>query len=231
MESDEVPISRLDSTILYDNITAETIKKCNWDSMTVGDEVRLETANDEAQLDLATGRISTLEELEHVVRDQSSEDDKQENIPGRYSSAVRSRRSNAETLPERYLTQVAEASTPGPYSPPLPDFIARATISHEEFMRKNPTKRQADKGPDRALWEASDAREREQLTTPQEGRIGPVMREISRSQVPVGMTILPITKQRKIKSNGTYKTRWCVMGNLDDFNGPTYASTASKKVV
>ena len=105
LESDEVPISRLDSTISYDEITAETIKKCDWDSIPVGVEVRLDTANDEAQLDLETGRIRTLEELEHVAPVQSLEVGKEENIPGRHSSAVRSRRSNAETLPERYLAQ------------------------------------------------------------------------------------------------------------------------------
>ena len=57
------------------------------------------------------------------------------------------------------------------------------------------------------------------------------MEEIQRCQVPEGMGILPITKQRKIKSNGVYKSSYCVMGNLDDFHGPTYASTASKKIV
>ena len=126
---------------------------------------------------------------------------------------------------------MAEAAVPGPYSPPTSDLMARAAVSHEEFMRRNPTKRQAEQGPDWKEWKASDDREREQLTTPQEGRIGPVMQEIRRSEVPEGQVILPITKQRKIKGNGTYKTRWCVMGNLDDFNGPTYASTAAKKVV
>jgi hypothetical protein len=57
------------------------------------------------------------------------------------------------------------------------------------------------------------------------------MVEIQRSEVPPGHPILPITKQRKIKSNGTYKSRSCVMGNLEDFEGPTFASTASKKTV
>ena len=58
--------------------------------------------------------------------------------PGRHSKAVCARWSTAETLPERYLTQVVEASVKGPYSPPTPEFIARAAVSQDEFMRKNP---------------------------------------------------------------------------------------------
>ena len=113
----------------------------------------------------------------------------------------------------------------------MPEFLARAAVSHEEFMRKNPTNKQAMTGPDHEKWKAADKVEEDSLTIPQTGRDGSVMEEIQRSQVPEGMVILPITKQRKIKSNGVYKSRYCVMGNLDDFNGPTYASTASKKIV
>ena len=116
LESDEIPISRLDSTISYDNITAETTNKCDWDATTAGNAVRLDTANEEAQLDLGTGRIRTLEELGPVVRDQSPGFNKEADIPGLHSTTVRSRRLNAETLPERYLAHVVEASTSGPYT-------------------------------------------------------------------------------------------------------------------
>ena len=199
-------------------------------------------------MDLATGRMYskegrevdmdgqqsdvTVEERAVHLASQQSDVSAEPCVQGRHSTVVRSRRSNAESLPERYLVQVAEASAvPGPYSPPMPEFMVRAAISHEEFMRKNPTNGQAMKGPDRDKWLASDKEEEEQLTMPQKGRIGPVMKEIQRGEIPVGCKILPITKQRKIKSSGKYKSRYCVMGNLDDFNGPTYASTASKKIV
>jgi len=232
LESDVVPISSFDSTISYDAITAETNKKCGFDQPPSSDVVAVDEEVEEVQLDLVTGRMYSKEGREVDMDGQQSDVIAGPSIQGRHSTSSRSRRSNAESLPERYLAQVAEASAvPGPYSPPMPEFIVRAAISHEEFMRKNPTNGQAMKGPDRDKWLASDKEEEEQLTLPQKGRVGPVMKEIQRWDIPVGCKILPITKQRKIKSSGKYKSRYCVMGNLDDFNGPTYASTASKKIV
>ena len=232
LESDEVPISRFDSTIAFDDITARTAESCGFDKPTVEDEAILDEAIEEVELDLATGRMYSKEGREIDSEGQQSASATHPSISGRHSHTVRSRRSNAETLPERYLAQVTHASdVPGPYSPPMPEFIVRAAVSHEEFMRRNPTNKQAMNGPDREKWLIADKVEEDLLSLPQKGRDGPVLEEFQRSEVPHGMKILPVTKQRKIKSNGKFKSRFCVMGNLDDFDGPTYASTASKKIV
>ena len=204
---------------------------------------------EEVHIDEETGEVcdSAGNVVDVDVLDDSepgSEDARQQlveaqTIQGRYSGAQRSRRSNAETIPERFLVstvQAAQAQVPGPYCPPeycpsMPKLVAQAAVSHEEFMRRNPTNSQAMKGPDSKLWIASDLKEKLSLTETQPGRVGPTMVEIQRNEVPPGHPILPITKQRKIKSNGTYKSRFCVMGNLEHFEGPTFASTASKKTV
>jgi hypothetical protein len=126
--------------------------------------------------------------------EQESGMTQESSTPGRHSTAIRSRRSNVETLPDCCQSQVIH-------------------------------------GPDHEKWQAADKVQENSLSIPQKGRDGPVMAEIQRGQVPEGLVILPITKQSKIKSNGVYKSRYPVMENLDDFNGPTYASTASKKIV
>jgi len=52
-----------------------------------------------------------------------------------------------------------------------------------------------------------------------------------RSAVPRGHKVLPLKRHCKIKDDGAYKVRWVALGNLDDFDGDTFAPTASKKVV
>ena len=60
LESDEALISRFNSTISYDAITADMICECDLDVNAAADGVRLDTATEEAQLDLGTSRINTL---------------------------------------------------------------------------------------------------------------------------------------------------------------------------
>jgi hypothetical protein len=112
-----------------------------------------------------------------------------------------------------------------------PEFIVSAAVSHEEFIRKNPTWGQAKKGPDKEKWHKADQKERKQLTQTQPGRDGPTMKKVERSDVPKGEKIFPIKRHCKIKGDGTYKMRWCVLGNLDPFDGIVFAATAAKKVV
>ena len=64
-------------------------------------------------------------------------------------------------------------------------------------------------------------------------RDDPTMEPVDRGKagVPYGEKIFPIKRHCKIKSDGTYKVRWVVLGNLDDYTGDTYAPTASRKTV
>lgn len=49
--------------------------------------------------------------------------------------------------------------------------------------------------------------------------------------VPKGERVYPIKRHCKIKGNGEYKVRYVVLGNLDNFEGDTFAPTAAKKVI
>ena len=51
------------------------------------------------------------------------------------------------------------------------------------------------------------------------------------SQLPVAQRLKRTWKDLKIKSDGTYKVRWVVLGNLDDYQGDTFAPTASRKTI
>ena len=73
LESDEVFISQFNSTISYDAIKADKIVECGLDTTTAVDDVRLDTSTEEAQLDLGTSRIKSLEELELAVQDTAPE--------------------------------------------------------------------------------------------------------------------------------------------------------------
>ena len=249
LETEDVPISEFSSTIEYQRITADTVEKHQFATESPGDETLLDDALDEVLeeevfIKQETGEVcdssGNIVDTQALVQSESGEVAalgdlvQAQTQQGRYSGAQRSRRSNAETLPERFLVQSVEAAqinVPGPYCPDMSELVVRAAVSHDEFMRRNPTNSQAMKGPDQEKWRAADLKELVSLTEEQPGRIGPTMCEIQRHEVPPGQPILPITKQRKIKSNGTYKSRFCVMGNLEHFEGPTFASTASKKTV
>ena len=58
-----------------------------------------------------------------------------------------------------------------------------------------------------------------------------VLIQEGKAGVPQGVPIFPIKRHCRIKTSGVYKVRWCVLGNLDKYNGETYAPTASKKIV
>ena len=45
------------------------------------------------------------------------------------------------------------------------------------------------------------------------------------------MPVYPIKRVCRIKSDGTYKLRWCVLGNLDDYGGEVFAPTICKKIL
>jgi len=84
------------------------------------------------------------------------------------------------------------------------------------------------KSSDREKWLAADEAERKQhFEKKQTFEHFPG----GRSAVPRGNKVLPLKRHCKIKDDGTYKIRWVALGNLDDYDGDTFAPTASKKVV
>ena len=52
-----------------------------------------------------------------------------------------------------------------------------------------------------------------------------------RSGVPRGHKVLPLKRQCRVKNDGRFKVRWVVLGNVDDFEGETYAPTVCKSIV
>ena len=70
------------------------------------------------------------------------------------------------------------------------------------------------------------------LLMTQHGRDGPVMRLLpgGLAQVPIGTIVFPMKKHLVLKDSGKNKSRWVVLGNLDNFTGDTFAPKASKKV-
>ena len=97
-----------------------------------------------------------------------------------------------------------------------------------EVRQRNPTWGQALKGSDREKWLAADEVERKQHFEKKN-----TFKHFpgGRSAVPRGNKVLPLKRHCKIKDDGTYKIRWVALGNLDDYDGDTFAPTASKKVV
>ena len=75
LESDVVPISRFDSTISYDTITAETNKTCGFDQVPSVDEVIVDDEAEEVEVDLATGRMYSREGREVGMDGKMSEVD------------------------------------------------------------------------------------------------------------------------------------------------------------
>ena len=111
--------------------------------------------------------------------------------------------------------------------------LAHAAVSHEEYLRQNPKWRKARIGPDKEDWLRADAEEREQQLTQQLGKDGPHMEELSggKAAIPLGQACFPLKRVCKIKSNGKYKIRWVVLGNLEQMDEVCYAPTAGKKAV
>jgi len=114
----------------------------------------------------------------------------------------------------------------------MPDTTAlmvSAAISHDEYMRRNPKWSKASTRTDKEKWLAADKKEENQQFDPDHLTMKVVPGGCS--GVPFGIPIYPIKRHCKIKDNGEYKVRWVVLGNLDDYDGDTYAPTACKKVV
>ena len=113
--------------------------------------------------------------------------------------------------------------------PDLNTIMASAAVSHDEYMRRNPKWSKASTGMNKDKWLAADRKESDQQFDPNHMTMQLVPG--GRNGVPSGIPIYPIKRHCKIKDSGEYKVRWVVLGNLDDYDGDTYAPTACKKVV
>ena len=113
--------------------------------------------------------------------------------------------------------------------------MAMSAYSHDQYVKKNPKwgKAIAPENPDRDKWFEADQKERCQQMETQLGKDSPHLVYIHQGKdgVPRGEKIFPIKRHCKIKSNGTYKVRWVVLGNLDNYQGETFAPTASRKTI
>ena len=86
-------------------------------------------------------------------------------------------------------------------------------ISHDAYMRRNPTWGQVKKREDKENRIEADKKERKKHL---EG---------------CKATFRLVCRGRVEWPYGTYKVRWVVLGNLDEFSGETYAPTTAKKVI
>ena len=111
-------------------------------------------------------------------------------------------------------------------TPNLTNLMVNATVSTNEYLRRNPKWSQAIAGEDRLKWLAADLEEQRQHL------MKPTFLLMDKDfKHPPGTRFLPIKRQCRIKDSGKYKVRWVVLGNLDLFSGDTFAPTASRKIV
>jgi hypothetical protein len=114
-------------------------------------------------------------------------------------------------------------------APDVSMLMANVSVSNEHFMRQNPKWNKAKVGPDKEHWLAADKKEWDQQFDPEHTTLEEVSGGLN--GVPKGMPVYPIKRVCRIKSDGTYKLRWCVLGNLDDYGGEVFAPTICKKIV
>ena len=110
---------------------------------------------------------------------------------------------------------------------PTSEYMANVAVSNDEYLRRNPKWSKALKGQDSDKWKQADAKEAQQHRD--KGTFKPIIG--GKAALNKGTRVLPLKRQCKIKDSGEYKVRWVVLGNLDNFQGETYAPTACKKVV
>ena len=243
----EVRISSFDSTLSYADITDKMESNIQAEIEKHGTEVQEEF--EKVHIDSTTGEL-------HGESGSPIESDipKDIEIPMSQSPSRPRRSSQSCRMPVRYVNAVAATAyqsfvtilfmaglalcNQSIDSCPLPmnnnePLMVMSTVSYEEYLRKNPKWAKAIKGPDKDKWIAADSKERLQQMEKRPGRDAPTMEPVSEGKqgVPYGAKIYPIKRHCKIKSDGTYKVRWVVLGNLDDNQGDTYAPTASRKTI
>jgi len=100
------------------------------------------------------------------------------------------------------------------------------SVSNDEFLSRNPTWGRVMKGSENEMLTKADIKEAERHLEGERAILEYIPN--GRAGVPPGFKVLLLKRCCKIKSDGTYKVRWVTLGNLDDFEGETFAATASK---
>jgi len=150
------------------------------------------------------------------------------NKPSRYANVVTAVHDvfNTAVCALLFLGACIILNMRSPNTNPIMSFTSM--MPPDEYARRNPTWGEAMKGPDREQWIAADRAESDQHFLDQK-----TFQHVpgGRMAVPRGHKVLPLKRHCKIKDDGTFKVRWVALGNLDNFDGDTFAPTASKKVV
>lgn len=229
--------SFFDSSILADEVFTKLTEKGVFDKP---DDNLEEFA--EVQSDVTTG------ELQFSDGNQVISHDKEASIPeilDHSSPFRRPMRSTVGQTPLRYqnnlvtlayqafvtplLSVGARLLSSEKCAPDISPLMVVAAVSHDEYVRRNPKWRKASTGTDSAAWFKADQEERDKHFNPER----PTLEEVQGGNlgVPFGVPIWGLKRHCKIKSDGRYKIRWVVLGNLDNYKGDTYSPTAGKKVV
>jgi len=228
----------LDSSIAADEVFLALEKKGVFDH--IHDKVVADEEFTEVTVDTSSGALHYESNLESAVqldanfpRELHLEKSRR---PIRSTAGIHSRNygSFATGLLEGYTAFLCSVGTilqnaQAISEPDMCHILTTAAISHDEYMRCNPKWSKASKGPEKDMWIAADKKESDQQFDPHHTTMKVV--PDGRRGVPLGVPIYPIKRHCKIKDSGNYKVRWVVLGNLDDYDGDTYAPTACKKVV
>lgn len=232
--------SAFDSSIVADEVFAELAGRPSEEPLDTGPE-------DFAivKADPATGRLVTEDEggvlssLDHSAGDYL---DKTERVPdpvpvrlstrvGKgvnklYEGFVRNSYSALRAL-LLYVGSLIVLSCKSPDVEPIMSYNVK--VSHDEYLWKNPTWGQAKKRSDSSKWSAADDKERQQHMSGDKATFRWIQGR--RPVLPRDAKVLPLKRVCTIKDDGSYKVRWVVLGNLDNFAGDTYAPTTAKKVI
>ncbi len=232
----EISTSILDSTIAVDDATVQLADNFIQDA-----QQQYETEEyEEVTINLKSGQPEfsdghPLQPVDNLVRDSSAISELPSTRPQRITSGQKPLRycnNSSTTLYDVMVVNLCHIGMSMLTTPTLPDtthLMANATISHEEVLRRNPKWSKAIKGPAKTEWLAADQRERDLLLNCASPKLQLIPEGLE--GVPKGCPVYPIKRHCKIKTGEAYKVRWVVLGNLDDYQGDTYAPTAARKVI
>ena len=188
----------------------------SFNSSTIADEVFSELAHQHRTLSTESHSIGSDEVGNNLIVANPPDPTPSAAITTRSSS-----RCNKGTT-SRYQEFVGESSI-------VQQLMTCVLISTDEFNRRNPKWNKAKQGENKAEWLEADANEWKQQFDPEHTTLEEVIGGLD--AIPRGTKVYPIKRVCKIKDDGTYKLRYCVLGNLDDYGGDTFAPTICKKLV
>jgi len=235
-------VTRGDSNILAKQCAASVESELVAESLNTDDGLLTTTVNsscaaDEVFSELANrglvahvplvGGIESLANVDVNVESVESNIPEQSQVSNKFSSRPIRSTAGKSNWYQPYATVALRTDLKS--DPDVSLLLANVIISQEEFMRKNPKWSKAKVGPDKEKWLAADDKEREQMFDPQHCSLKEIPEGLA--GVPKGVRVLPIKRVCRIKDGEQYKMRWCVLGNLDNYGGDTFAPTVCKKLV